>query len=354
MQRAKRKLEHIKYALELGAGPASTHLADVRFLHNCLPELNPADIDLSVQILGKRLRLPFFIDAVTGGTQAVAEVNRKLAQVAARVGIGMAVGSQYGAVREAGDKSSYEVVREELGEGLVIGNISALATAEQAQRAVDMLKADALEVHLNAAQELWMAEGDKDYAGLLDKMMQMKAALSVPVIAKETGCGIAAEQYRLLLDAGFRHFDCAGAGGTNFPAIEAARRGVALSDEFASWGVPTCWSLMDAQAVLPQDAVLLGSGGVQNAADAVRVLALGADAVGITGVVLRLVVEQDVEAAVQYFQQLEEELRCYLLLLGAQTPMQLRRVPLVVTGETKDFIACRGYELVQLCRARRA
>ena len=88
MQRAKRKLEHIKYALELGAGPASTHLADVRFLHNCLPELNPADIDLSVQILGKRLRLPFFIDAVTGGTQAVAEVNHKLAQVAARVGIG--------------------------------------------------------------------------------------------------------------------------------------------------------------------------------------------------------------------------------------------------------------------------
>ena len=144
MQRAKRKLEHIKYALELGSGPASTHLADVRFLHNCLPELNPADIDLSVQILGKRLRLPFFIDAVTGGTQAVADVNRKLAQVAARVGIGMAVGSQYGAVREDGDKSSYEVVREELGEGLVIGNISALATAEQAQKAVDMLKADAL------------------------------------------------------------------------------------------------------------------------------------------------------------------------------------------------------------------
>ena len=85
-----------------------------------------------------------------------------------------------------------------------------------------------------------------------------------------------------------------------------------------------------------------------------RVLALGADAVGITGVVLHLVMEQGVEAAVQYFQQLEEELRCYLLLLGAQTPMQLRRVPLVVTGETKNFVACRGYELAQLCRARRA
>ena len=91
MQRAKRKLEHIQYALELGDGPAATHLADLRFLHNCLPEINPADFVLSVEILGKRLRLPFFIDAITGSTDAVTEINRKLAQVAARTGIGMAV-----------------------------------------------------------------------------------------------------------------------------------------------------------------------------------------------------------------------------------------------------------------------
>lgn len=353
MQRAKRKLEHIKYALELGAGPASTHLADVRFLHNCLPELNPADLDLSVKLLGKRLRLPFFIDAVTGATEAVTEINRKLAQVAARAGIGMAVGSQYGAVREDGDTSSFEVVRKELPEGLVIGNISALATPAQAQAAVDMLSADALEVHLNAAQELWMAEGDKDYAGLMENMLRIKQALSVPVIVKETGCGIAAEQYRLLAEAGFKYFDCAGAGGTNFPAIEAKRQGLTLTEEFAAWGVPTCWSLLDAQAVLPKDAVLLGSGGVRNAADAVRVLALGADAVGITGVVLRLVLEDGVDAAVNFFAQMAQELRSYMLLLGVQSVQELRKVPLLITGETKDFLACRGYELAQVCKKRR-
>ena len=353
MQRAKRKLEHIKYALELGAGPASTHLADLRFLHNCLPELNPADLDLSVKLLGKRLRLPFFIDAVTGATKAVTEINRKLAQVAARLGIGMAVGSQYGAVREGGDTSSYKVVREEMGDGLVIGNISALATPAQAQAAVDMLDADALEVHLNAAQELWMAEGDKDYAGLLANMVQIKNALSVPVIVKEIGCGIAAEQYQLLAESGFRYFDCAGAGGTNFPAIEAKRQELTLTEEFAAWGVPTCWSLLDAQAVLPQDAVLLGSGGVRSAADAVRVLALGADAVGITGVVLKLVVEEGVDAAVSFMEQLAQELRCYMLLLGAQHVRDLRNVPLIITGETKDFLACRGYELAQVCKKRR-
>lgn len=353
MQRAKRKLEHIKYALELGAGPASTHLADLRFLHNCLPELNPADLDLSVKLLGKRLRLPFFIDAITGATEAVTEINRKLAQVAGRIGIGMAVGSQYGAVREGGDKSSFEVVREKMGDGLVIGNISALATPEQAQAAVDMLGAAALEVHLNAAQELWMAEGDKDYAGLLANMLQIKNALRVPVIVKETGCGIAAEQYQLFVEQGFSYFDCAGAGGTNFPAIEAKRQGLKLTEEFASWGVPTCWSILDAQAVLPQNAVLLGSGGVQSAADAVRVLALGADAVGITGVVLRLVVEEGVDAAVSFMEQLAQELRCYMLLLGAQSVYDLRKVPLIITGETRDFLACRGYELAQVCRKRR-
>lgn len=353
MQRAKRKLEHIKYALELGAGPASTHLADLRFLHNCLPELNPADLDLSVKLLGKRLRLPFFIDAVTGATEAVTEINRKLAQVAAHLGIGMAVGSQYGAVREGGDKSSFKVVRNELPDGLVIGNISALATPAQAQAAVDMLSADALEVHLNAAQELWMAEGDKDYAGMLANMLRIKNALSVPVIVKETGCGIAAEQYQLLADSGFRYFDCAGAGGTNFPAIEAKRQGLTLTEEFASWGVPTCWSLLDAQAVLPQNAVLLGSGGVRSAADAVRVLALGADAVGITGVVLKLVVEEGVDAAVSFMEQVAQELRCYMLLLGAQSVHDLRNVPLIITGDTKDFLACRGYELAQVCRKRR-
>ena len=355
MQRAKRKLEHIQYALELGAGPASTHLADLRFLHNCLPELNPADLDLSVEILGKRLRLPFFIDAVTGGTEAVIDVNRKLAEVAAHLGIGMAVGSQYGAVRENGDTKSYQVVREVLGEdALVFANISALATPEQAQAAVDMLRADALEVHLNAAQELWMAEGDKDYAGLLYNLVQIKQKLNVPVIVKETGCGIAAEQYEILADAGFRYYDCAGAGGTNFPAIEAKRRGFTLPAEFAAWGVPTCWSLLDAQAVLPVDAVLFGSGGVRAAADVVRVLALGADAVGMTGVVLELVIQQGVEAAVAFMQNVEEELRAYMLLLGAQSPMQLRNVPLVVTGATRDFIASRGYDLLQLCSARRS
>ena len=352
MQRAQRKLEHIKYALELGDGPAATQLADLRFIHNCLPEINPADIDLSVEILGKRLRLPFFIDAITGGTDAVTEINRKLAQVASRAGVGMAVGSQYGAVREGKGVASYVVVRQEYPDGLILGNISALATPQEAQAAVDMLQADALELHLNAAQELWMPEGDKDYAGLLDNMLAVKERLTVPVIVKETGCGIAREQYELLLAKGFDCFDCAGEGGTNFPAIEARRSGVKLSEDFACWGLPTCWTLLDGQ-IVSADKLLLASGGIRSGGDAARALALGADAVGVTGSVLRLVVEQGVEAAVAYLEALGQELQRYMLLLGCRRPQELRRAHLFISGATREYIDCRGYNLQALCRSRR-
>lgn len=352
MQRAQRKLEHIKYALELGDGPCSTHLEDIRFLHNCLPEVNPADINLSVEIFGKQLDLPFFIDAVTGGTDAVTEINAQLAQVAVRTGSGLAVGSQYGAVKTGEGLGSYAVVRQFDPGGPVFANISALAEPEQAQAAVDMLKADALEIHLNTAQELFMPEGDRDFRGLLDNMIRISQSVSVPVIVKETGCGIAAEQYHLLQQNGFRNFNCAGAGGTNFIAIEARRAGCDPGD-FAGWGLPTCWSLLDAASCVQPHNLLLASGGIRTAGDAAKALAMGADAVGITGSVLQRIMSGGVAGGIAYLENLAEELRKYMLLLGCRTPRELRRVPLVFTGETRDYALCRGISLVNISKARR-
>ena len=352
MQREQRKLEHIKYALELGDGPATTHFADLKFVHNCLPEINPADIDISVKLLGKRLRLPFFIDAITGSTDAVTDINRKLAQVAEACGIGLAVGSQYGAVCQGTGVASYKVVREEAPHGLVIANMSAFVSYEQALAAVDMLEADALELHLNAAQELVMAEGDKNYAGLLQNMQRIFQDLPVPIIIKETGCGMAKEQYQQLLDAGFYVFNCAGAGGTNFPAIEAKRSGAVLGEDFAAWGLPTCWSLIDGQYVIPKKHCLLASGGIRTAGDIAKAFALGADAVGITGPVLRLVIEEGVAKAIAYFEELAEGLMQYMLLLGCKHPYELRKVPLIIDGATRNYLDCRGYDVAALCKAR--
>lgn len=352
MQRAQRKLEHIKYALELGDGPVQSHFDDLNFIHNCLPEINPADIDLSVNILGKQLRLPFFIDAVTGSTDAVTEINRQLAQVASSVGIGIAVGSQFGAISRGIGLNSYHVVRKEYPEGLVIGNISALASCEQAQAAVDMLQADALEVHLNAAQELWMPEGDKNYSGILKNMQNIREYLDVPVIVKETGCGIAYEQYKILLEKGFTAFNCAGAGGTNFPAIEARRAHITLMPDFLNWGLPTCWSLLDAQCV-PASKLLCASGGIRTGAHVARAFALGADVIGITGSVLSEIMQHGVDSAINYLNSLGDSLRNYMLLTGCHNIYDLRSVPLIITNETRNYLECRGYDLVSICKSRR-
>lgn len=353
MERAQRKLEHIKYALELGDGPKSTHFEDIRFLHNCLPEVNPADIILSVEFLGKQLRLPFLIDAITGGTDAVTDVNAKLSQAAAKLGIAMAVGSQYGAVRDGKGYASYEVVRKYNPDGVVLANISALATPAQAREAVKMLNADALEVHLNPAQELFMGEGDKDFKGLLTNLLRIREGVDVPVIVKETGCGIAAEEYARLKAEGFTHFNCAGSGGTNFPAIEAARYDKVLAQDFAEWGLPTAWTLLDGAVTCNAKDSLIASGGIRTASDVAKAFALGADVVGMAGNVLRLVEASGVDAVTAYLEDLAKQLTNYMLLLGAKAPVDLREVPVIFQGETANYIANRGYDLVALSKKRR-
>ncbi len=353
MQRAQRKLEHIRYALELEDGPVSTHFEDIRFLHNCLPEIAPADIRLSGLFLGKPRRLPFLIDAVTGGIDAVAEINAALAQAAQRAGVALAVGSQYGAVREAGLHASYETIRRHNPAGHVFANNSALATPQEAKTAVEMLAADALEIHLNPAQELVMPEGDKNFRGLLENMLRIREALSVPIIIKETGCGIAAEEYRRLTAAGFYFFNCAGAGGTNFPAIEARRGGRQLENELANWGIPTSWSLLDACSVCETETTIIASGGIRTAAQAAKAFALGADLVACAAPVLRLAAERGAEAAADFLENLGQGLAAYMLLLGCREVAALRAVPLVFAGTAADFLASRGYNAALLSQKRR-
>lgn len=353
MKRAQRKLEHIKYALETGFGPASTHFEDIRFLHKCLPELNPADISLSAELFGKELSVPLLVDAITGGTDAVTEINKNIAVLCDALGIAMAVGSQYGAVRTGTGYESYEVIRKYNPHGIVFANISALATPQQAQAAVNMLDADALEIHLNAAQELIMPEGDKEFSGLFDNLLRIRDYVNVPVIIKETGCGIAAEEYLKLQKEGFTFFDCAGAGGTNFPAIEAKRAEESLAPLMAGWGVPTCWSIIDAAVCLEEEHFLIASGGIDSVEKVLKAYALGADMVGMAGIVLRFIVKNDLDGACRFFDNLIHDLKRYLLLLGCKNIKALRTSPLVYTGETVNFIQCRDYELSKISKIRR-
>ena len=346
MTREQRKVDHIRYALKLSDGNHRTGLEDVRFLHNCLTPVDPDRVDVSTRIGNLVLPAPVFIDAITGGAAEVKEINRKLAAVAKHTGVAMAVGSQYGAVKADRHGDTYAVIREENPDGIFFANVSALVTPEEAKAAVAMIGADALEIHLNAAQELVMPEGDKQFSIIIENLARLQDCTEVPVIIKETGCGMAAEQICELQAIGFTCFNVAGSGGTSFAAIEASRSKVPRYEKFADWGIPTAWSLIDAaHAAKPWD-TLIASGGIRSGWQAAQAIALGADAVAMSGNILAIVLQESAEKAAEYLQDVMADLKDIMVLTGNRTIRDLQQVPLVFTGDTLDFIQSRGYEAV--------
>ncbi len=346
--REQRKLEHLRYASTLAPTGISSGFADVHFLHNCLSTVNPEQVDLRTKIADLTLPYPIFIDALTGGVDAVTETNRFLARLAAKTGMAMAVGSQYGTVREHSSRHSFEVVRQENPDGVIFANVSALATPAEASSAIDMLGAAALEVHLNIAQELFMREGDRDFASLWTNLLRLRDHVQVPIIVKETGCGMAAEQISQLLQAGFTCLNVAGAGGTSFPAIEAARSGEERTKKFGAWGIPTVWSLLAARRVCPKNFCVLASGGIDNGVAAAKALALGSAAAGMAGILLKMYVQQlslkdrsetDIlNYGVNFVQDMLNDLRDIMVLTGCKNLKELQQVRLIFTGSTWEYL----------------
>ena len=326
MIREQRKADHIKYALKLRDGSRRTGLEDVRFLHNCLTPVDPDRVDTGTRIGNLVLPVPVFIDAITGGAAGVKEINRKLAVVAGRTGVAMAVGSQYGTVKAGQHADTFGVIREENPEGIFFANVSALATPEEALKAVEMIRADALEIHLNAAQELIMPEGDKQFSLIRELLAAM-------------GLGVLCE----LQAMGFTCFNIAGSGGTSFAAIEASRSKQARHEKFADWGIPTAWSLIDAAHMAKPWDTVIASGGIRSGWQVAQAIALGADAVAMSGNILALLLQDGEEAAIAYLQDVLADLKDIMVLTGSRTIRELQQAPLIFTGEALAFVQSRGY-----------
>lgn len=341
MSRAKRKLDHVKYALETGQSHRQG-LEDVRFVHNALSGVSYDDVALETKIGDLELRSPIFINAMTGGAAEVKSINSQLAEVARETGLAMAVGSQMAAVKDPSQELSYRVVREVNPQGVLFANIGSEATVEQGRRAVDMIQADALQIHLNVVQELTMPEGDKNFSGILKRIEALASHLSVPVWVKEVGFGISREVAKQLESAGVAVIDVGGAGGTNFARIENLRRETPYSF-FEDWGIRTTESLLEvSQATsLP----LTATGGIQTAHDIAKCLAIGASAVGVAGLMLRSVNEHGVAGATRLVRHLHHELRVIMTALGCRTACELAQVPLVIRGQTRDWLEARGYPM---------
>lgn len=286
----RRKSEHLRIALEKDVEfrTLTTEFDRYRLPHCALPELNLAEVDTSTQFLGKKLKAPFLISPMTGGTEEAGRINRNLAAIAQEFGWAMGVGSQRVALEDSRWADSYKV-RDIAPDILLMANLGAVQLnygygVEECRRAVEMIEADALVLHLNPLQEALQPEGNTNFSGLLRKIEKVCTTLEVPVVVKEVGWGISPQVALKLVEAGVAAIDVAGAGGTCWSLIEMHRIGqeslknVALA--FSNWGIPTAEAIIGVRQVLP-DFPLIASGGIRTGVDAAKAIALGADLVGI-------------------------------------------------------------------------
>ncbi|MEG6585696.1 type 2 isopentenyl-diphosphate Delta-isomerase [Dendrosporobacter sp. 1207_IL3150] len=340
--RESRKLDHIKHALKTADGPQSNRFEDFKLIHNCLPKLAWDEIDLSCTAAGLKLSNPIIINAITGGANDITDINAKLAEFANITGCAIAVGSQFAAIENKEVTASYRVVRRKNPSGIVIANLGAYAKPEHAQQAIEMLEADALQIHLNPAQEIIMAEGDRDFTDYLENITKIAQSTKVPVIAKEVGCGIAKEQAKMLVEAGVKAIDVGGAGGTNFIAIEAARTSDDLDQDMLSWGIPTAISAVETASVLPSNVDLIISGGIRTPLEAVKAFALNAKAIGIANPILKTIKQHGLEKAAAWFEGYTYQIKRYMLLTGAKNLSELTNIPIIITGPSFDWLSVRG------------
>jgi isopentenyl-diphosphate Delta-isomerase len=343
---AARKADHIDLCAtgDVGFRGKTTLLECVDFVHDALPELALDEIDLSTTILGKKLRAPIFIAAMTGGTAKARDINRELASIAEERGYGFGLGSQRAMLR--GDKDDTYQVRDVAPTTLVLGNLGAVQARELSTDAVADLAgrvgADALCVHLNPAMEIVQPGGDRYFAGALGAIERLVEELPIPVVAKETGCGIGPRAARRLGRAGVRHVDVSGAGGTSWVAVETERAAAgqrALGEALRDWGVPTAASVMICKRQKPRFETIIATGGITGGIDAAKAIALGAHAAGIARPVLQAFTRGGREGAVSFLAQIEAEIRAVMLLVGAGSVRALRKAPVVLRGDLPAWAA---------------
>ena len=335
-----RKADHIRINLEEDVrSRLTTGLERYRFIHQALPELNLEEVDTRVTVFGKTLAAPLLISSMTGGTREAEAINRHLALAAQETGIAMGVGSQRAALEHPELTPTFQV-RRYAPDILLFANLGAVQlnygyTVDHCRRAVEMIAADALILHLNPLQEAVQPEGDTRFAGLVDKIAAVCRALPVPVIVKEVGWGISEQAARMLAEAGVAAIDVAGAGGTSWSQVEMYRAQndfqAQLAAAFADWGIPTAESIRCVRRAAPQ-VLVFASGGLRNGVDVAKAIALGATLGGMAGVFLRAAA-RSAEATVETIRLVQRQLQVAMFAAGAKDIAALQRVPLKEVGE---------------------
>ncbi len=348
-----RKADHLALCAEddVGFRSVSTLLECVHLVHDALPDIGLADVDTSVTLFGKTLRAPILIASMTGGTEEAGRINRELARIAQERGYGFGLGSQRAMHVRPGTSASYRV-REHAPSALLLGNVGVVQarsmTTSEVRALVAEVGADALCVHLNPAMELVQPGGDRDFAQGLDTLRRLVEDVGVPILVKETGCGISPAVGKRLRDIDIRHVDVSGAGGTSWVGVETKRAAAkgdtearALGEALWDWGVPTAASVA---LLAPMGfETIIATGGIATGLDIARAIAIGATSAGIARPILRTLLSKPTlaegrEATISQLDAIETELRAAMLLTGSRDLAALRRCPRVILGALAGWI----------------
>ena len=307
-------------------------LEEVELVHDAMPEMALEEIDLSVTYAGKTLQAPLIIAAMTGGTEEAEAINRDLATMAETYGIGFGFGSQRPLLTE-GNQTGYRV-RDVAPNALVLGNIGVVqaiqASTSDLAKMVDTCGADALVVHLNPAQELIQPGGDLDFRGGLQTLERLVKELHVPIIVKETGCGLSRSVGTRIREVGVQYADCSGSGGTSWVGVETLRarnEQKSLGELFWEWGIPTAASVAQLDGL---GLAVCATGGVSNGLMVARAVALGARCAGIARTFLQARAQGGINGLDTMVRQVLAEIRLAHLLAGARTPAELQTKPLIL------------------------
>lgn len=335
--RQERKREHVESYLKTEY-VGDNLFKDIYIENNSLPGINFEEIDTKVSFLGKTVDFPLMINAMTGGADELSSINEDLARIARDFNIPMAVGSQKIGIEYPECKESFKIARDILGkDGILIGNLSANASLEELKEASSMIDADAMQLHLNVCQEMFMDEGDRNFKDIEKNIEYLSKNYEKPIIIKEVGFGISATVSKKLTKLGINHIDIAGTGGTNFIEIEDMRNFNKDYSDMYHWGIPTAKALIDCKRENP-DNFYISSGGVNNADSIIKSFILGANFTAISGEVLRYLMHGGFYEAEKYVEDIIEKSKIIMMLLGVKKIKDLKNINYTLTGRLKELI----------------
>lgn len=339
-----KKDDHVNLALKFHQDQQKSDFDNVQFVHQVFSKVNVDDVCISTSFAGLDLAHPFYINGMTGGTGKTKGYNEKLSILARETKTFIASGSLSVGLKDPDVLDSFKVVRQLNPNGIVFANLGGEKSLEDAKRAVDILKADGLQIHVNICQELVMPEGDRGFGSWLDNIENIVSNLGLPVVVKEVGFGMSRKAIKALLDIGVKTVDVGGKGGTNFARIENFRR---IEDDkynfLENFGNSTIVSLLEAQDFV-DDNEILASGGIRNSLDIVKGLALGARACGMAARILNLVENKSLDKAIEEVENWKYHIKSIMSLLSVSRIEDLKTTDIILQEDVKDWAEARNID----------